>query len=79
MAASWGRSHTKTNRNIQIYGHIFTGIIFSSAQRALQTEQTQGGPKGKMKHKYFILEGGSDHSLTLKFDVYIKINSYHRI
>ena len=73
MAATWGRSHSKTNKNIQIYGHIFTSIIFSCAQRVPKTEPTQGGLTAKMKHKYFILEGGSDHSLNLK------INDYHRI
>lgn len=56
----------KTNKNIQIYGHIFAGIIFSSAHRAPKTEQTQGGLTGKMKHKYFILEGESDLSLTFE-------------
>lgn len=55
MAATWGRSHMKTNKNIKIYGHIFTGVIFSSAQRAPKTEQIQAGLTGKMKYKYFIL------------------------
>ncbi len=45
------------------------GIIFSSAQRAQKTEQTQGGLTGGMKHKYFILKGESNHSLNLDFVV----------
>lgn len=40
----------------------FLQVLFLAVHIPPKTE-TQGGPTRRIKHKYFILEGGSAHSL----------------